>query len=308
MHGGENPKRPFRVGVTADLRAPDGSVAFGQQYLDALGGDIVHSFLAADRRVVEAEDLSALQGLVHFSGNRVTAGSLETSDELLLIARLGVGCDQIDLEACTERGVLVSITPDAVRRPMAQGAFALLLGLSHKVAEKERAARAGNWERRASIVGKGLDGRVLGIIGLGNIGQELARLSMSFGMTVIAYGPRPIAAATVVEGVTPVALDQLLRTSDYVCVCCPLNAATRGMLSRERLGLLRPDAYLINVARGEIVDEAALVELLSSHSIAGAALDVFANEPLRTGNPLLGLDNVIVTPHAVGYTRRCSTK
>ena len=198
-------------------------MAFGEECLLTLGADIVHSFLAEDRAVLEAEDLAALHALVHFSGNRVTRRSLESADELLLIARLGVGCDAIDLDACTDRGILVSIAPEAVRRPMAEGALALLLALAYKVAEKQRAARAGEWGSRASIIGRGLNGRVLGIIGLGNIGQELARISMILGMTVLAYGPRPISASAVAEGVTPVALDELLTRSDYVCVCCPLS-------------------------------------------------------------------------------------
>ena len=295
-------RNPFRVGLTFDLNASDGRPAFGAEYIDGLGNLVATSFLPANGGVVGTADLVGLHGLVHFSGNRVTEEALEVAQDLLVIARLGVGFDQIDIEACTRRGVLVSLTPVAVTRPMAHGAIALLLALAHNIPIKEQAARSGAWERRAQLQGKGVGGKVLGIIGLGRIGREISRLAAHLGMQVVAYGPRLSRSTAADLGVQALGLEQLLEEADYVCLCCPLNSETRGLLSRQRLALIRPSAYLINVARGEVVDQDALVEAIRERRIAGAALDVFSPEPLPPGHPLLRLENVILTPHAVGYT------
>jgi phosphoglycerate dehydrogenase-like enzyme len=291
----------FKLGLTADLSTADGGTAFGGACIDGLGRSVATSFLPSNAGALGPADLAGFHGIVHFSG-RVTEGSLQAATDLLVIARLGVGLDQIDLEACTRRGVLVSITPVAVSRPMAHGAIALLLALAHNIPSKERAAHLGEWGRRTQLQGKGVEGRVLGIVGFGRIGREIARLASPLGMQVLAYGPRLSPSAAAEMGVHALSLEQLLREADYICLCCPLNTETRGLLSRQRLALIRPDAYLVNVARGELVDQDALVEAIAQRRIAGAALDVFAPEPLPAEHPLLRLENVIITPHAVGYT------
>lgn len=291
----------LRVALTADLCAPQGGAAFGGGYLDELA-HIEWSVLPTNRVALLPSDLTGVNALVHFSGNRLTREVIESTSDLVLVARLGVGCDPVDVEACTSAGVLVTITPDAVRGPMAQGAMALMLALAHRLTDKERAARSGAWAARVSLAGRGLEGRVLGIVGLGNIGGEVARLADQFGMEVIAYGPRLTGASAVSQHATAVDLDHLMARADYVCVCCPLNAQTEGLLSRSRLALMRPEAYFVNIARGGVVDEEALTEMLRDHRIAGAALDVFCDEPLSPDNPLLSLQNVVLTPHAVGYT------
>jgi D-3-phosphoglycerate dehydrogenase len=154
-------------------------------------------------------------------------------------------------------------------------------------------------------MGKGLIGRTLGLIGAGNIGREIMRLARPFGLRVIATDPNVDAATMAAEGATRVDLDSVLRTSDFVVVICVLTPQTHHLIGAAQLGLMRPDAYLINVARGPIVDEAALVTALRAGRIAGAALDVFEQEPVDPANPLLSMDNVIVTPHALCWTDEC---
>src|SRR5262249_21942267 len=161
------------------------------------------------------------------------------------------------------------------------------------------------WAEKLDHTGQGVTGRTLGLIGLGNIGREVAGLAQALGIKVQAHDPwvgEPVATSL---GVTLLPLEELLRTSDYVCVCCALTAETHHLLNAERLALMKPTAYLINVARGPIVDQAALTKCLQARRIAGAGLDVFEQEPVDPSDPLLALDNVILTPHAICWTDEC---
>ena len=282
----------FRVGVTRDIRAEDGSPIHDLALLDA-APDVEWEFL---RDGDEVEDAAGYDALVVFSP-RVTRATVAGADRLVLVARLGVGYDRVDVGACTEHGVLLTITPDGVRAPMASGAMAFVLALAHRLAEKDRSVREGGWERFAHV-GTGLTGRTLGLVGLGNLGRAIARLAAPFGLRIVAADPYVEAA----EGVDLVDLSTLLAESDFVVVVCPLTDDTYHLLDGERLALMKPSAFLVNVARGPIVDEAALAEALREERIAGAALDVFEEEPLAPESPLLVLDNVLLAPHAVGLT------
>ncbi len=285
----------FRVGITRDVLGADGRPVFD---LDALGQTPgVETALVANVEELGPQDVAGLDALVLFKP-RVSAATIAGPGQLVLVARLGVGVDNVDVDACTAGGVVVTTTPDGVRRPMAAGAMAFLLALAHRLPEMDRHVRAGGWER-FSHVGAGLDGRTLGIVGLGNIGRDIARLVAPFQVHVQAADPYVVEP---VEGVELVSLDQLLATSDFVVVAAPQTPETRHLLDAERLALLRPTAYLVNISRGSIVDQRALTELLAARRIAGAALDVFEQEPLDADDPLLTLDNVILAPHAVGLT------
>lgn len=225
----------------------------------------------------------------------VTAHTVDACRRLSLIARFGVGYDNVDVDACTRNAVMLSITPDGVRRPVATSALAFLLALSHKLFTKDRLTRTGRWQEKLDYMGIGLTGRTLGVIGLGNIGRELFRLAAPLEMRHAAFDPY----ASAIE---LVALDSLLTEADFVVVCCALTADTHHLLDRRRLRLMKPTAFLINIARGPIIDQAALTEALTERSIAGAALDVFKTEPVSSNEPLLQLDNVIVAPHAIAWT------
>jgi D-3-phosphoglycerate dehydrogenase len=228
----------------------------------------------------------------------VTAATLAGADRLRVLARLGVGYDTVDVDACTKAGVLLTITPDGVRRPMASSAMAFVLALAHRMLQKDRNVRLGGWDRLEQA-GVGLTGRTLGLIGVGNVGRDVVALSEPFGMRRIAYDPY---LGTAPPGVELVPLETLMREADFAVILCPLTDETRRLVNAERLGLMKPTAFLVNVARGPIVDQAALTEALQERRIAGAALDVFEREPPEPDDPLLSLDNVILAPHAIGLT------
>jgi len=286
----------FRVGVTASARRRDGTTLYDLSLLDE-APEVDWEFLAENTRELRPDQVAGFDGLVVMSG-RVTAATLAGADRLLVLARLGVGYDTVDVDACTKAGVLLTIAPDGVRRPMASSAMAFVLALAHRMLQKDRNVREGGWDRFENA-GVGLTGRTLGLIGVGNLGRDVVALSEPFGMRRIAYDPY---LATAPPGVELVPLETLMREADFVVVLCPLTGETRGLVNAERLGLMKPTAFLINVARGPIVDQAALTEALQERRIAGAALDVFEREPVEPDDPLLALDNVILAPHAIGMT------
>jgi D-3-phosphoglycerate dehydrogenase len=291
---------PFRVALTRDFLGPDGRLSFGDIGLNLLDrAGVAWDFLAEKTTELRPDQIREHDALL-LLGPRITNATLDGC-RLLLLARFGVGYDSVDVDACTRHGVMLTITPDGVRRPVAVAAMTFILALSHRLLVKDRLTRAGRWSEKLAYMGMGLTGRTLGVLGLGNIGRELCRLAEPFGLRRVAHDP--YAGAT--EGVELLALDDLLRTADFVCVCCALTPQTRHLLNAERLALMKPTAYLINVARGPIVDQQALTRTLQERRIAGAGLDVFEQEPIAADDPLLQLDNVIVAPHALCWTDEC---
>jgi phosphoglycerate dehydrogenase-like enzyme len=224
------------------------------------------------------------------------------SGKLRVVARNGVGYDAVDTAALDRRGILLTNTPIPVRNAVATTAVAFLLALSLRLPVKTRLVREGRWPERGAFPGTGLPGRTLGVIGLGGIGRELARLMQPYGMTILATDPVVDAETAATAGAALCSLEHLLERSDFVVVACLLNASTRRLLNAERLRLMKPTAYLINVARGPIVDEAALIDALREGRLAGAGLDVFEQEPPDPANPLLVMDNVIPTAHCLCWT------
>jgi D-3-phosphoglycerate dehydrogenase len=294
----------FLVGVTRDFLRPDGTPGFGDIGLSLLErGGVRWEYLSAAGEL-PPEAARDYDGLLLLAP-RVTAATLAGAGRLKVVARFGVGYDNVDVPACTAAGVLLTITPEGVRRPVAAAAMTFVLALSHKLLVKDRLTRAGRWAEKLDHNGQGLTGRTLGVVGFGNIGRELAALARPFDLRVIASDPWADPGAAAVAGVRLVPLEELLRESDYVCVCCVLTPETRHLLDAERIALMKPTAYLVNVARGPIVDQAALTAALQHDRIAGAGLDVFHPEPIAADDPLLALDNVILTPHAICWTDEC---
>ncbi len=285
----------MRVGVTRDIRQEDGTPVYDLSLLDEAGLD--WDFLPETVRELGPGDLAGYDAVVCFMP-RVPREAIAGADRLRLLARLGVGYDTVDVDACTEHGVLVSVTPDGVRRPLASGTMALVLALAHRLTQKDRHVRTGGFDRFA-FGGTGLTGRTLGLIGVGNVGSDVVRLAEPWAMRIVAHDPYTPAPP---PGVELVGLDTLLRESDVVVVLCPLTDETRGLLDANRLALLKPTALLVNVARGPIVDQRALTQALRQGRLAGAALDVFEREPIDPGDPLLELENVILSPHAIALT------
>jgi phosphoglycerate dehydrogenase-like enzyme len=218
---------------------------------------------------------------------------------LRVIARVGVGTDSIDLDAAARHGVAVCTTPGANTETTADHTLALMLAALRRLPEHDRAVRAGAWERTGPALAGELDGATVGLVGYGAIGRAVRRRLTGFGARVLACDP-----AGAEDDVELAGLEDLLRASDVVSLHAPLTPATRGLLDRERLALLRPHAVLVNTARGGLVDEDALADALARGALRAAALDVLTREPPETRARLLALPNVVVTPHVAGLSER----
>jgi D-3-phosphoglycerate dehydrogenase len=218
------------------------------------------------------------------------------------IGRFGLGVDNIDLAAAGEMGITVTYVPDYCVREVSDHAMALLLALARKVTLSNSLVQAGRWEMPAVVPIHRLSERVLGLVGFGNIPRALGPKAQAFGMRVIAHDPYVAADVFAAAGVEGVSFDRLLEQSDFVSVHAPSTPTTRGLLGADAFAKMKPTALLINTARGPLVDEPALVAALDAGRIAGAALDVLATEPPAKHSPLLGRDNVILTPHTAFYS------
>jgi len=297
----------FRVAIDGDFVKPDGSPAFPDFDLSALQSDprIQAEFvqLGPEIRPSALEGFDALILLI----SRFSGASVPPDGRLKLIARFGVGYDTVDVDACTKTGIALTITPSGVRRPVAVAILTFMLALAGRLMDKDRLTRQGpqGYARRSDYMGVGLIGRTLASIGVGNIGSELFRIAKPLGMRFIACDPYVDPAIPAGLGVQLVDLETVFREGDFVAANCPLTAETRHIVNAERIALMQPSAFLINTARGPIVDQAAITKALIERRIAGAALDVQEQEPPDAADPLLALDNVILTPHALCWTDQC---
>lgn len=295
---------PFSLGLTRDFLTPDGQLVYkdiGLGRLDA-GSHLTHRFLDEHRPLVTPDQLEGLNAVISLTP-KYDASSFSGLDRLLAIVRFGVGYDMVDVAACTEADVLLCITKGAVDYPVAEATVGYMLALSHRMGIKDRLVRTGRWQERGYHMGTELRGRTLGIIGLGGIGTKLLGLIAAFGMAPsLACDPCLTPERAAELGVELVDLETLLRRSDFVSVNCPLTETTRHLISSRELGWMKPDAFLINTARGGIVHEADLLNALQNRQIAGAGIDVFEEEPATETNPLCQLDNVILSPHCIAWT------
>lgn len=296
----------LRVALSADFLEADGSPAFPMFDLAPLTGDPeIETFYAeAEDGVIPARALEATDALILLR-HRFTAASVPRDGRLALVARFGVGYDSVDLAACTQGDIAVAITPDGVRRPVAVAIITFVLALAGKLLIKDRLTRRGDWAEKGRHMGTGLTGRTLGQLGLGNIGAEVFRLAAPFGLRFIAHDPYADPALARALGVELVGMEELFRQSDFLSVSVPLSEATRGLVDAGKLAWMKPTAYLINTARGPVVNQGDLYEALVAGRIAGAGIDVFEVEPVPPDEPLLRLDNVIVAPHALCWTDEC---
>ena len=296
----------FRVGITRDILKADGSPIFDKALLARLDDSRIHYEFLPQLEAELSPETAANYDAVCVMLAQVTRKTVSGPNRRLkLIARFGVGYDTVDVPALTDSGVILTITPDGVRRPVASSALTFVLMLAHRVPVKDRLVREGRWAERVDHMGTGLSGRTLGSIGVGNIGSELFRLAMPFAMRHLGCDPYITQESVAPLGVRLVDLETLLREADFVCVNCPLNEETRRLVGARQFALMKPTAYFINTARGPIVDEKALYSALTSDQIAGAAIDVFEQEPTPADNPLLKLDNIVVTPHHICLTDEC---
>ncbi|MCS7088587.1 MAG: phosphoglycerate dehydrogenase [Thermoflexales bacterium] len=234
--------------------------------------------------------------LIVRSETKVDAEVIAHAERLRVIGRAGIGVDTIDVDAATRRGIIVMNTPQANTIATCEHTMAMMLALARNIPQADASLRRGEWTR-SKFIGVQLQGRVLGIIGFGRIGAQVARRAQAFGMEVIAYDPYVNEEAARAAKVALVSLDELLAQSDFITLHSSLTPSSRGMINAEAIAKMKPGARLINVARGALVDTQALYEALVSGKLAGAALDVFEEEPPPADHPLLKLPNVVVTPH-----------
>jgi phosphoglycerate dehydrogenase-like enzyme len=305
---GEKPVgQPWRVGITRDILDSRGEPAFGRAPLAILdaAADLTWEYLPKVVPALDA-DHAARYDAVYVNTARVPASAVARADcRLRVVARHGVGYDSVDVAAMTAAGVIVTNTPSAMPRPVATIALTFVLGLAGKLMTKDRLTRAGRWRERMDHMGMGLTGRTLGVVGAGRIGKELLRMARVFDLRLLATDPNVDAVTLGYLGAQKVDLPALLSESDFVVLCCLLDERTRHLIAAPQVALMKPGAYLVNVARGPVVDEPALIEALQAGRIAGAALDVFEQEPVDPANPLLAMEQVIVTPHSLCWTDEC---
>ena len=293
----------FKVGVTSDILDAKGEPVFGREPLKALDvPGLEWEWLPKGIREITVEH-AAKYDAIYVNSPKVPAAAVARKDlRLKAVSRHGVGYDSVDVPAMTAAGVLVCNTPNAMPRPVATMALTLVLALAHRLLAKDRMTREGRWSDRVDHMGTGLTGRTLGVVGAGRIGKELLRMARTFDMKLLAADPYAEELELGYIGARKVPLEALMVQSDFVVVTALLNEETRHLVNAKQLARMKPTAYLVNVARGPVVDEKALYEVLAAKRIAGAGLDVFEEEPTPATNPILKLDNVIVTPHALCWT------
>lgn len=295
---------PFRIGITRDYLVRDNQPAWPGLGVDGFEEepDLEIEFLPEKVRLATPELIDRYDAILS-STVYYDETSFKGLKRLALIARFGVGFDTVDARAASRAGVLVTITRGAADRPVAEGALTLMLALGHHVVAKDRLTRQGKWAERQDWVGVELRDRTVGIIGFGGIGRELARLLSPFGVArILVFDPYTEPQALRERGVQPAALDELLTQADFISIHCPLTDETTGLIGKRELELMKPTAFLVNTSRGPVVDQDAITAALRARTLRGAALDVFREEPVPPDDPLLELDNVIVTPHYVAVT------
>jgi D-3-phosphoglycerate dehydrogenase len=277
-------------------------------------------FEQADCTVVVAADpkpetviplIKDAQGLILRTGINITRELLAAADELLVIARTGGGLDNVDVTAATEKGIIVTSNLGVNTLSVVEHVLSMMLALSKKLAVMDQAVRCGNFGIRYQNLPRDISGKTIGLLGFGRIGSEIGRICRRiFGMQVMAYDPY-LPEEKKVEyrsWVDFTGLKELLSESDVISIHVPLTDQTRHLVDEAEISQMKPDVILINASRGGIVNEAALVKALQNNKIAGAGLDVFSEEPVPADNPLLKLENVILTPHSAALTRECVTR
>ena len=297
----------FRVALSGDFKKADGSLTYPDFDLAPLraapGVEVEFIEPANPVRGEQLENIDALILLTHRFGPE----SIPKSGRLGVVARFGVGYDTVDVDACTKAGIALVITPDGVRRPVAVSIITLMLALTGKLMVKDRLTRAAaaGFAQRSDHMGVGLVGRTLGSLGIGNIGAEMFRMAKPFDLKFIAHDPYADKQVAAELGIELVGLEDLFKRADILSISVPLSPETHHLVNAERIALMKPTAYIINTARGPIVDQKALTAALQERRIAGAGLDVLEQEPPDANDPILTLDNVILAPHALCWTDQC---
>lgn len=301
------PRASRPVGVSRDFLGADGRNLWGDIGLGALdAAGVAWEYLPDDVAVLRPEDVDGRPGLI-FAAPVVDASTFVGVDAPpVVLARFGVGYDAVDLAACTAAGVAVTITPDGARRPVATAALGMLLGTLLNIGIKDRLVREDRWDERSRWMGRGLTGITVGVVGFGSTGTDLAQLLAPFGVELLAFDPYCPPERAAQYGCELVSRDDLARRADAVVVMAVLTDETHHLLDASFFAAMKAEAVVVNVARGPIIDEAALIAALRAGTIRAAGLDVFEHEPLDPASPLRDLDNVLLAPHCIGWTDEMS--
>jgi D-3-phosphoglycerate dehydrogenase len=265
-----------------------------RRILGAIGAEVIDANRLGREEVIS---LAAKADALMTDYFAVDARVIEALRQCRVICRYGIGLDQVDIPAATEAGIRVTRVPEYCIGELVDHTIALLLAVTRRIVRYDAAVRAGSWKWLSPGVRR-LAGQTLGIIGLGHVGSGVAARAKPLGLRLLAYDPNLTEEQIRARGAEPGCLNRLLATSDIVCLHAPLTADTRGLIGRAAIAAMKPGAILINTARGGLVDQAALVEALQSGRLGGAGLDVLASEPPSPGDPILSLENVVLTPHA----------
>ena len=292
----------FRIAAT-DKDIYDRVVAMETTQRALAGGQIELDRLDLGTTTLTPQVLNDYDGLLA-GGPHLTRASIEGVERCAAIVRYGAGFDRIDLDACTDADIMLVTTPAGIRRPLATSALTLILALATRLLPKRRFVYHRQWKlgQSSEHAGAGLTGKTIGYVGFGNVGSELYALVQPFGMKHVVYDPYLSNEVLAQYDVERVELEALMSRADFVVVLCLLTDETRHLIGERQLRRMKPTAYITNVARGPIIDQAALTRALAENQIAGAGLDVLETEPVEADDPILKLDNVILTPHGMCIT------
>ena len=297
----------IKVGISGDLLNSNGIPCFGNEALSKIKtrSDIEITWM--DKSIKEiTEEMASKFDAILLNIPKASAKSVCRDDcKLKIISRFGVGYDSVDIEAMKEKGIVVTNTPNAVRRPVAVAALTMMFALSGKLLKKNDLVRSGQWNDRTNFMGMGLTQKTLGIVGAGSIGQETIKLSQPFFKKIIAFDPFLTKEELYSRGAVKTELLELATSSDIVVVLCNLNKSTEGMINNEFFSHMKETSFIINLSRGPVINEEDLEMALENKKIAGAGLDVTCEEPLSLNSKLMLFENVILTPHALCWTDEC---
>ena len=271
---------------------------------------VLYDKTLVDRRDELRAQLRDAAALIVRNRTQVDPALLAAAPDLRVVGRLGVGLDNIDTEACAARGVEVIPATGANAQAVAEYVIGTAMALLRTAYQSSAAVADGTWPRTALGEGREIAGKTLGVVGFGGIGRLTARLAAAVGMDVVGFDPQlgPASPVWIAHGTTPLTLSELLTRSDVVSLHVPLTRETRGLIDASRIAQMRPEAIVVNTARGGVVDEVALARALRAGRLGGAALDVFEREPLPAGSPFAGCPRLILTPHIAGVTRESNER
>jgi D-3-phosphoglycerate dehydrogenase len=297
----------FKVGISGDLLNDENEPCFGNAPLEILKNrkDIEISWM--DKTITEiTTDMTAKYDSILLNLPKVNAHSVSNRDcKLKIISRFGVGFDSVDIEAMKGKNIIVTNTPNAVRRPVAVATLTMIFGLASKLIKKDNLVRTGNWNQRTNFMGVGLSRKTLGVIGAGSIGTETIKLSKPFFKNILAFDPFLSKEEISKKGAVKVDLQELASKSDFIVILCNLDNSTKSMINSVFFSNMKKSGYILNLSRGPVINEIDLEKALEDKKIAGAGLDVTSTEPLNEDSKLLKHDNVIITPHALCWTDEC---